>query len=218
VSTRGQTKKSAAPAQSSKANSKQQRTDLFQRVIGIVTLKPAIYREIAHDQAATVQAGVMVVVVALILGILAAVENVNPSLGGIPGTVPDHRPLAGAIVILIQELLIWLGASWLIAAVARGYFHGRTDTGEMLRVFGYTRIFQVLFVFGIFSGIILAVVSIAGFVLSIVGTIIGIREAASFSNGRAAIVGIFAIVLVSVLVAFVGTFVLTPIFTTLLPT
>ena len=211
---------SAQPQKSSKnqpprSGSAKTQTGLVGRLIGVVTLKRAIYREIAEDPAATMQAGIIVVVVALVVGAVGYFSQYNTSLPGLPPTTPS---LGRAIGLAIGELIVWAAGAFVIAQVARYMFRANTNTNEMLRVFGYTRIFQILFILGVFSGVLAAVVSIAGMVLSIIGSIIGIREAGEITTSRAVITGVFAIVLVSMLVAFFTAFVLNPFMTMLLPT
>lgn len=191
------------------------KTDFIGRLIGVITLKRAIYREIAEDPAATMQAAIIVVVVALIAAAVGYFSQYNTALPGMPETSPS---LARAVVLAIGELIVWAAGSFVIAQVARYMFQANTNTNEMLRVFGYTRIFQVLFILGVFSGLIAALVSIAGLVLSIIGSIIGIREAGEITTGKAVVTGVFAIMLVWVTVAFFVSFVLNPFVTMLLPT
>ncbi len=201
----------------SRANQKvepDKQSGFFERLIGAVMLKRGTYREIAHDVKGTPQAAIVVVAVALIVGIIAVIANVDPSfshtVGGLTGQADKRGPLGKAIVLVIQELLIWGAAAWLIAAVARGYFKGDTNTGEMLRVFGFSRIFQILLVLGFFDATLAQIVSIAGLVLSITATVIGIKAATDFSTGKSALIGIFSIVFVAVLVSFFATMVLNP--------
>ncbi len=195
----------------------------FQRLIGVITLRAPVYREIAHDTNGTMQAAIVVVVVALVVGAIAAyganLQLFGASGAGVPGAPAESsKPLARGIVMVIQELLIWGAASYVIAAVAKNMFRGKTDTGEMLRVFGFSRVFQILLVLGVFNTTLAAIVSIAGLVLSIIGSVIGIREATGFTTGKAAIIGVFAITLVAIAIAFFTAFVLNPFVTTLLPT
>lgn len=186
-----------------------------QRLIGAVTLKPEVYREIARDTNGTLQAGIIVVVVALVVGIIGYLGYYVQ----VPGAADATRiSLSRGIVLVIQELLLWGIGGFLIAAVAKNMFQGKTDTGEMLRVFGYSRIFQILLVLGVFGGVVAALVSIAGLALSIAASVIGIRAATGFTTGRAILVGVVTITLVAVVIAFFTAFVLNPFVTTLLPT
>ncbi len=189
----------------------------FERLIGVITLRAPAYRELAHATGATMQAALVVIVVALVVGAISYYANTQ--LPGLPDQAgASSKPLARSVVMVIQELLLWLAGAFVIAAVAKNMFSGKTDTGEMLRVFGFTRVFQVLLILGVIAAPVAQIASIAGLVLSIIGSIIGIREATGFTTGKAAIVGIFAIVLVAVAIAFFTAFVLNPFVTTLLPT
>lgn len=210
----GQPQKSGK-GEAHKSGSAKVKTGIVGRLIGVITLKRAIYREIAEDPAATLQAGIIVVIVALIVGAVGYFSQNSTSLPGMPATGPS---LSRGIVLAVGELIIWLAGGFVIAQVARYMFRASTNTNEMLRVFGYTRLFQILFILGVFSGVLAAVVSIAGLVLSIIGSVIGIREAGEITTGKAVVTGVFAIVLVSVLVSFFVTFVLNPFVTMLLPT
>ena len=198
---------------SSRTNQPTAPTNFFQRLLGVVTLRAPIYRELAHDTGATAQAAIVVVVVALVVGAINYLASTQ-----YPGLPSSTKPLARSVVMVIQELLVWGAGAFVIAAVAKNLFRGKTDTGEMLRVFGFTRVFQILLILGVFSSALAAIVSIAGLVLSVAGSIIGIREATGFTTGKAAAVGIFAIVLIAIVIAFFTAFVLNPFFTTLLPT
>lgn len=209
--------KPQAKSGGARTNKAAEPTNFVGRILGVLTLKPPIYREIAADLTAIPQAAGIVIVVSLIV---AAVNYFASTQVAIPGAVDPARlhPLGRAIVMLIAMLLLWGLGSAVVAGVARNLFQGKTDIGEMLRVFGYTFIFFILFVLGVFGGFIPALASIAGLALGIVGIVIGIREAASFTTGRAAVVGIFSIVLVAIVVTFFTAFVLNPLVTTLLPT
>lgn len=187
---------------------------MLQRLIGVITLNRNTYREIAHDTTATPQAALVVIFVTLIVGAIAAMGT-NTDLPGL-SSAPRY-PIMSAVLTIVQQLLIWLAGSWVIAAVAKGFFKGKTDTGEMLRVFGYSRVFQVLLILGVLGGLITTIVSIVGSILGILGTIIGIREACGFTTTQAVITALFAILLVSVLIGFLFMFVLNPFVTLMFP-
>jgi hypothetical protein len=171
---------------------------LVNRLIGVITLKAPVYREIADDTTATTEAGIIVVVVSLIVGIIGAFVGV-----GVPGvtTNPEVSTVSIAIVAaitgLIASVLGWLVGGWVTAFVARQFFQGKTDTGEMLRVFGYTRIFSLFGIVPIIGGII-------GAILGIIGNIIGIREAAEFDTTKAILTAIIAGIIVFFLVVIVA--------------
>lgn len=198
---------------SKKKQAAREPSGFFQRLIGVITLNRHIYREIAEDPRATMQAALIVIVVALIVGAISYYGAPTQ----VPGISETTSKLGNAVMSVIQELVVWVAGAFVIAQAARYLFKGSTDTNEMLRVFGYTRIFQILLVLGVFSSTLAAIVSIAGLALSIIGSIIGIREAGEFDTGKAVLTGVFAIVLVMVLVGFVR-FMLNPFVATLFPT
>ncbi len=169
---------------------------IVDRIMGVVTLKAPVYREIADDTTATGQAAAIVVIVAIVLGVVGAllgqaVANI-PGLPSAPGTAPDAAATGfsiGALIFsVLMTLLGWLIGGWLVSFVATTFFGGKTNPGEMLRVFGFTRIFSLL-------GVIPVIGTIIGAILGLVGTVIGIREAAEFDTGKAILTGIVAFII-----------------------
>lgn len=172
---------------------------MLDRLIGIATLKPAKYREVADDTTATGQAAMIVIVMAIIAGILGAltIGIANSMLGSsTPGTgvpaVPVGSPLGAFVSGVIRALIGWLVGGWVFAFVATTFFGGKTNTGEMLRVFGFAQIFQLL-------NIIPCIGWLAALVLSVIGGIIGIREAAEFDNTKAILTGVIGFIVMVVI-------------------
>ncbi len=172
---------------------------MVDRLIGIITLKPPVYREVAHDENATTQAAIIVIVMAIFSGVvgglvLSAVgSSLPPEAQAQAGAAAN--PVAFAIRTIITAIISWLIGAWVIAFVAKTFFGGQTNTGEMLRVFGFTQIFQVI-------AIIPCIGAIVALVLSIIGAIIGIREASGFDTTKAILTGIVAFVAL-IIVSFV---------------
>lgn len=163
---------------------------MFDRIMGIVTLKAPTYKEVAHDENATREAMMIVIVMSLIQGFVVGL--IQPG-----GGVSITGALVRSIVNLAFGLLSWYVVSWLLAAIAKA-FGGKTDTNEMLRVTGYVAIFNLavlLNLAGLIATALLCVTSIIGLVilaLSIVGYVIGVREAAEFSTTNAVITAVLA--------------------------
>ena len=159
------------------------------RIMGVLTLKAPVYKEIAEDQNATTTAAIIVVVMALVSGVLGAIMLVvlgsmlSPEQAAQAGS-----PLKTAVSNIVTAIVGWLVGSWVIAFVATTFLGGKTNTGEMLRVFGYTQIFQIF-------GIIPCLGTLVALVLSLIGAVIGIREAAEFSTGKAVLTGIIAFII-----------------------
>jgi hypothetical protein len=173
------------------------------RIMGVLTLKAPVYKQIAEDTSATTTAAIIVVVMAIFGGILGAL-----AVGLFGSSLPPDQlqamgsPMKIAISTIINTIIGWIVGSAVFGFVASA-FGGKTNTGEMLRVFGFTQIFQVL-------NIIPCLGSLAALVLSVIGAIIGIREAAEFSTGKAVLTGVVGLVALFIINMVVG-LVLSPI-------
>jgi hypothetical protein len=183
---------------------------MLNRIMGVLTLRAPVYREIADDTTATGQAGIIVAIVAVINAILgaAAASIANSALVQI-GTqqgfmLPMLSPLGAGVNAFISAFIGWLIGSWVLAFVARQFFQGRTDTQEMLRVTGYTSVFTIV---GAVLGLIPCVgviAAVAAAVLQLIGNVIGIREAAEVHTTRAILIAIVAAVIVFIISLVVG--------------
>jgi Yip1 domain len=154
---------------------------LIDRLKGVAMFKAPVYKVIAEDVSATNMAAIIVVVVSAIVGLIS---------GGITGIV----------IQLLGGLLGWAFSSWLTAFIAKKFFNGNTNTGEMLRVFGHSYIFQIV-------GIIPIVGPLVGAVLQAIGNFFGVREAAEVDNTKAIIIVVIAAIaamLIGVVLAAVG--------------
>lgn len=168
------------------------------RIMGVLTLKAPVYKQIAEDENATTTAAIIVVVMAIFAGVVGAVL-----LGVVGSSLPPEQmaqagtPLGTAIKTIINAIVGWLIGSWVIAFVAKTFFGGKTNFGEMLRVFGYTQIFQVF-------AIVPCLGTLVALILSLIGAVIGIREASEFSTGKAVMTGLVAFVILLIVGAVIG--------------
>ena len=171
---------------------------MLNRIMGVAMLKAPVYREIADDQNGTSQAAIIVVVMAVIGGILGAISIVLASsfITDSAQLAQLGSPVGTAIKTIVNAILGWLIGSWVMATVA-GAFGGKTNTGEMLRVFGFTQVFQIL-------AVVPCVGTIAALALSIVGAIIGIREAAEFDTTKAVLTGVVGFIVLMIVSTIVG--------------
>lgn len=164
---------------------------MFDRIMGILTLKAPVYKQVAEDQSATQTAGIIVAVVTFIQGFIVGLTKT--------GEVDFLGGIVKGIVGLILGLIGWFVAAWLLATIAKA-FGGKTDIKEMLRVTGFVSMFSLavlLNLAGLISQSLLCVTSIIGIIiliLSIIGYCIGVREAAEFSTGKAIITAILAVI------------------------
>lgn len=161
------------------------------RIMGVLTLKAPVYRQIAEDQSATTTAAIIVAIVSVVSGVVGAVflSALGSQLPQGTGMSPTN-PIGYAIQTIAIGLIGWFVGSWAMAFTGNA-LGGKTNTGEMLRVYGYASIFSLL-----------SVIPCLGFIawiLAIIATVIGIREAAEVSTGKAIVIGIVALIVLIVL-------------------
>ena len=175
---------------------------MLERIMGIVTLKPTTYRAVADDESLTQEAMMIVIVVAVLNGLVGGVVAQMVAGGSIVSG------LLRAVVTIIFGLITWYVAAFLLATIATA-FGGKTNTNEMLRVTGYVYVFNLVGLLVVLSFISPAMVCITGpigfiaLILSLIGYVIGIREAAEFSTGNAIITALIVAV-VSFIINFIA--------------
>ena len=164
---------------------------IIDRMIRAARLEPQVYEEVEHDQSATRQAMLVVV-----LGAIAA--GIGALYGGI----------IALIVGIVAALIGWAVYAFIAYWVGTNIFKGpKTEAtwGELLRTLGFAsspRVLLVLWIIpvvGFFVGLVV-------FIWTLVTTVIAIRQALDFDTGRA-----IATAVVSWLGLFVISFVVTAI-------
>lgn len=184
----------------------------MERIVGVLTLKAATYREIAEDPNATRSAGIIVAVVALLTGFVGGLVRPNPQNPQV--LLPPDFVVAtsSAILTILIALIAWFVSAWVLAFVSR-WFGGRTNTKEMLRVTGYVDTFGVVVMVALLAllspifVVVVQVITVVASILRMIGYIVGIREAAEFSTGNSIITAIFAVI-VGFLIRVAGTVVI----------
>jgi len=179
---------------------------MLDRIMGVLTLKSPVYRQIADDTTATGQAATIVVVVAIIQGLVSGLIQLQPD-----GTYTTSLvgALISAVITVILALLAWALSAWVLSAVS-GALGGKTNTSEMLRVTGYVQIFNLVSVLTLLVLVSPALACITGLmnfviaILSLIGYIIGVREAAEFTTGKAIVAAIVAALVNLVILAIGG--------------
>ena len=174
---------------------------MIERITGVVLLKPAVYKSIAEDPAATTEAWIIFVVVTVITGIINGIGSniIWPVVIG----------------LVIGGIGLYFSA-WVLAKVAVA-LGGKTDTNEMLRISGYVSVFGIIGVLGILGQISTALlclttpISLAVLVLRIIGFVIGVREAAEFTTQNAIITAVVAAVVNFIIVTLIGGAIITAI-------
>ncbi|CAA9545616.1 MAG: hypothetical protein AVDCRST_MAG70-482 [uncultured Thermomicrobiales bacterium] len=160
---------------------------LVQRMIGAARLDVPTYEEIEHDEGATPQAAIVVVIVSLATAI---------------GSLGNDDATAGFVSGLISSLLGWVIGAALVYFVGTRLLAGaatQATLGQVLRTMGFASTAGILSVFG-FITFVGPIIAFIGPVLVMVATFIAIRQSLDISTGRAAAVAVAAIV-VQIIVA-----------------
>ena len=164
---------------------------IIDRMIRAARLEPQVYEEVEHDQSATGQALLVVVMGAIAAGI-----------GALSGGI------SGLIVGVVLALVGWAAYAFVAYWIGTNFFKGpKTEAtwGQLLRTLGFASSPRVLLVLGVIP-VVGIFIWIAVFFWTLVTTVIAIRQALDFDTGRA-----IATAVVSWLVFFVISLVITAI-------
>ena len=154
---------------------------IVDRMRGAAMLDVATYEEVEHDDEATGQAAVVVVIVA-VCSAIGAVWRGGPSIIMAPVSAILGWLLWSAITYLIGDKLLGGTATW----------------GELLRTIGFAQAPGVLMIFGIIpilGGLVRVVVAI----WLLVAGVVAIRQALDFSTGKAIVTALLGWVALVVL-------------------
>ncbi len=179
---------------------------MLDRIMGVIMLKTATYRQIADDTTATGQAATVFIIAKIIEGFFQGLVTTDAT--GSP-TVSILGAIFGLIVAIVIGLIGWYITAWVLAFVAER-LGGKTNMNEMLRVTGYVEVFGVIAVLTVLAAIspvlacIVGLISLVVGILRLIGYIIGVREAAEFSTTNAIITAIIAAIVNFIIVVVIG--------------
>jgi hypothetical protein len=168
-----------APRPISAAGSLAASGSLPARLLGVALFQAPTYRQIADDPTATPSAGVVMLVATALAGFIGGLTADSITLNGQRVFAGPLHGVVRALIEVCAGLVSWVIGSVVGALVATSLFRGRTNTAEMLRVLGYASVFRLLWIFP--CGFVLS------WLLSAVGTVIAVREAAEFDTSKAVI-------------------------------
>ncbi len=193
---------------------------MFQRIKGIMRLDVNTFEEVEADEGATMQAAIIVTVVALLAGVgaLIGARAANSAAGQLdqlgiemPITLPQFSPAGAFVNAVVGVFVAWLLWSVLTYFIGTRLFGGKSSINEMLRVLGYAQSPNLLRVFS-FIPCLGPILGLVGAIWSIVTGFIGVRQGLDLDNTKA-LLTIVASWLVSFLVNWL---LLGPIFARLL--
>ena len=154
---------------------------LWRKMVRAAKLDINLYEEVEHDSSVTIQAFLVVVIVALAAGIGSAVNSV---------IVDEAEPLYflwGLLWGLASAIFGWLMwslfAYWLGTTIFRGP-ETEATYGQLLRTLGFANT-PFLLGFFVFVPIIGGLFSLAGLIWALIAGVIAVRQALDFSTWRA---------------------------------
>jgi hypothetical protein len=153
---------------------------MWNRIIGALSFNAATYRAVANDVTANAQAALVVLIVSLFAGFVSAFTFVTPSGDRFGATEIIIFTVASSVVALIA----WGVAAFIAVFIATALLGGKTSFSEMLRVIGYASVFNIL-------GVV-PILGIAGWILAIIASVIGINQVIPFGVRRAIATAVIA--------------------------
>ncbi len=158
---------------------------MLSRMIGAALLRPHTYEEIEHDSAATMQAAIVVVVVALAIGIG------NTSLG--------ITALIVGIVMGIVQWALWALVTYIIGTTLLNTPATEANWGQLARTTGFAQTPGLLRIFG-FIPFIGSLLVIIGSIWQVAAMVVAVRQALDYtSKWRALGVVVIGVIPVAIL-------------------
>jgi hypothetical protein len=164
--------------------------DLVQRMVGASRLDVPTYEAIEHDESATTQALVVVVLAAIANGI-GALGSDNASKG-----------LIGGIIVGILGWIAFAVVAYFIGSTLFATSQTSATIGQVLRTTGFARAPQVITVLG-FIPVLGALLWLVASIWTLIAGIIALRQALDFTTGRAVGTAIVAAIVNAIIVGII---------------
>jgi hypothetical protein len=163
---------------------------MYERLSGVFRLNANTFEEIEHDESATSQAAIIVVVVAL----LAALGS------GFLASFGEGNFLTSFLSTLVWTILGWIIWSVVTYFVGTTFFRGQATVGEMMRVIGFAFAPQILSIVPCIGGLV-------GGIWSLVAGFVAVRQGLDLDDLKAALT-----IIIGFLVYFLGSVLLASLF------
>jgi len=150
---------------------------LISRMWRAILLKSSLYEEVEADKSANVQAGLVVVIVAIATAIGSGLASLTA--GGLMAAV-------WSLVLALVGWLLWALVVYLIGAKIMKGKQTQSNWGEVARTIGFANspgIFRIL----AFIPLVGWIISIVAWIWILIAGIVAVRAALDFSTGRAII-------------------------------
>lgn len=164
------------------------------RLVAVLRLDTTVFEEVEHDQEATAQAALVIVLASLAQGLGGLVAPSIPALIG------------GLIGIVVAGFVGWLIATGVIWAIGVKLMGCTSDFGELLRTMGFATAPKILFLLGVLPlGRLAFVLALGVGTLNTITSVLAVRHALDVSTGRAILVCVLGLVAAFLLLVAVGT-------------
>lgn len=200
---------------------------MLRRILRVFLLDKDVFEEVGLDSSATMQAFIIVTVVAFLGALSSAIRAFILSIGFgagnvligateglvgdiIPFELPDFSPTSAFVssfVGMYVTWLLWALVTWLIGEYV---FKGDAGWGEMARIIGFSMSPRVIGALGFIPGIGW-IAGLIGWIWALIAGYVGIRQGLQLSVGKT----IFTIVLSMIPIFLVNYFVIDAILTRL---
>jgi hypothetical protein len=172
-------------------------SSIVNRMIRAARLEVPLYEELEADIAATNQALLVVVLVAVAAGIGQAI---GATLTG------NSRAILGLLVSgVLSALISWAVWSYVVYFVGTRFFGGTATYGELLRTLGFAQAPRVLAIFS-FIPVLGGIITLVAAIWSLVSSFIATRQALDIDNTKTfftILIGLVVLIVVSLIVATV---------------
>ena len=162
---------------------------IIDRSIGMISLNDSTYEEIEHDQSATTQAAIVVLVAGIATGI---------------GAIGDEW--YAILVSPVAQLVSWVVGAFFIYFVGTRVIpsaHTEADLGQVLRLLGFATVTGIANVLG-FIPVVGTLVALVAGLLGIVITVKAIMHALEMSILRAVATAILAWIVMGIILGIIG--------------
>ena len=162
---------------------------IIDRSIGMVSLNDSTYEEIEHDQSATTQAAIVVIVAGIATGI---------------GAIGDEW--YSILVSPVAQLVAWVVGAFFIYFVGTRVIpsgHTDADLGQVLRLLGFATVTGIANILG-FIPVVGALIALVAGILGIVITVKAIMHALEMSVLRAIATAILAAIVQGIILLIIG--------------
>lgn len=151
---------------------------MIEKMIRAARLDISLYEEVEHDETATTEAMLVVILVSLLSGLGSGIGALMSGERGFVGFI--MALIVGAIAALVG----WAVMAVLTYFIGTSVFGGTATIGEMLRTLGYAYTPNVLGVLS-FIPCLGPLLALVGFIWHLVAIVVAVRQALDFDTTKA---------------------------------